>query len=128
MTEMAIQQQLTEAGTRDLDPDLLMVEPRDWRWPRTGGRCEARDVSRLPAEQRRPWDPQRLGHPSRSASSSTVRPSATRTAPTSNTDGHGEVADQNVYRLVRQTQRIPDRAVEIEFHESGVEAHCFTFG
>ena len=43
-------------------------------------------------------------------------------------DGRGVVDAQNTYQLVRQSDRIGDRVVEIEFLEAGVEAYCFTFG
>jgi hypothetical protein len=43
-------------------------------------------------------------------------------------DGSGIVADQRTYQLIRQSGRIDDRTVEIEFLEPGVEAYCFTFG
>jgi thiol-disulfide isomerase/thioredoxin len=43
-------------------------------------------------------------------------------------DGNGMVRDQNTYQLIRQTGRITDRRIEIEFLDAGVEAYCFTFG
>jgi thiol-disulfide isomerase/thioredoxin len=43
-------------------------------------------------------------------------------------DGHGSVADQRTYQLIRQPDLIADRLFEIEFLEAGVEAYCFTFG
>ena len=43
-------------------------------------------------------------------------------------DGSGVVDRQRTYQLVRQSGRIDDRVVEIEFLDGGVEAYCFTFG
>jgi thiol-disulfide isomerase/thioredoxin len=43
-------------------------------------------------------------------------------------DGGGVVSDQRTYQLIRQSGRIDDRTVEIEFVEPGVEVYCFTFG
>ena len=43
-------------------------------------------------------------------------------------DGSGILTDQRTYQLVRQSGRIDDRTVEIEFLEPGVEVYCFTFG
>ncbi len=43
-------------------------------------------------------------------------------------DGHGVLREQNTYQLVRQSGRITDRLLEIEFAQPGVEAYCFTFG
>ena len=42
--------------------------------------------------------------------------------------GAGTVVDQRLYQLIRQTGRIEERTVEIEFLSDGVEAYCFTFG
>jgi thiol-disulfide isomerase/thioredoxin len=42
--------------------------------------------------------------------------------------GHGSVAEQRLYQLVRQTEPIQDRLFEIEFLDPGVEAFAFTFG
>ena len=42
--------------------------------------------------------------------------------------GHGTLAAQRVYQLIRQSGPIEDRLFEIEFLDSGVEAYCFTFG
>jgi thiol-disulfide isomerase/thioredoxin len=42
--------------------------------------------------------------------------------------GNGTLADQRLYQLVRQTGRVQERLVEIEFHDAGAEAYCFTFG
>ena len=43
-------------------------------------------------------------------------------------DGSGIVSEQRTYQLIRQTGRIADSLVEIEFLEAGVEVYCFTFG
>jgi len=43
-------------------------------------------------------------------------------------DGHGNVAEQRTYQLIRQPGSIADRVFEIEFLGAGVEAYCFTFG
>ena len=42
--------------------------------------------------------------------------------------GRGTVAEQRMYQLIRQRNRIVDRRFEIEFLDAGVEAFCFTFG
>jgi thiol-disulfide isomerase/thioredoxin len=42
--------------------------------------------------------------------------------------GHGTVAQQRLYQLVRQRGSIADRRFEITFLEPGVEAYVFTFG
>jgi len=42
--------------------------------------------------------------------------------------GHGMVAEQRLYQLIRQSGSIADRQFEIEFLDSGVEAFAFTFG
>jgi thiol-disulfide isomerase/thioredoxin len=42
--------------------------------------------------------------------------------------GHGEVAEQRLYQLIRQAGPIADRTFEIAFLEPGVEAYVFTFG
>jgi thiol-disulfide isomerase/thioredoxin len=42
--------------------------------------------------------------------------------------GKGTVTEQRLYQLVRQSQPIRDRQVEIEFLDAGVEAFAFTFG
>jgi len=43
-------------------------------------------------------------------------------------DGHGTVADQRCYQLIRQPGSIGERRFEIEFLGAGVGAYCFTFG
>jgi Thioredoxin like C-terminal domain len=43
-------------------------------------------------------------------------------------DGSGTVRDQRTYQLIRQPAAIGERLFEIEFHDAGVEAYCFTFG
>jgi hypothetical protein len=43
-------------------------------------------------------------------------------------DGRGTVRAQETYQLVRQRGEIRERRFEIEFHEGGLEAYCFTFG
>jgi hypothetical protein len=43
-------------------------------------------------------------------------------------DGHGTVAEQRLYQLVRQSGPIVERTFEIEFLDAGVEALAFTFG
>jgi thiol-disulfide isomerase/thioredoxin len=42
--------------------------------------------------------------------------------------GHGTVAEQRLYQLIRQPKPIVDRQFEIEFLDAGVEAFAFTFG
>jgi hypothetical protein len=42
--------------------------------------------------------------------------------------GHGTVAEQRLYQLIRQPERITDRTFEITFLAPGVEAYSFTFG
>jgi thiol-disulfide isomerase/thioredoxin len=42
--------------------------------------------------------------------------------------GHGTVAQQRLYQLVRERDSIMDRTFEITFLGSGVEAYVFTFG
>ncbi len=42
--------------------------------------------------------------------------------------GHGTVAEQRLYQLVRQPGPIVDRTFAIDFLEAGVEAFSFTFG
>jgi thiol-disulfide isomerase/thioredoxin len=42
--------------------------------------------------------------------------------------GHGRVAEQRLYQLVREPGPITDRTFEIAFAASGVEAYVFTFG
>ena len=42
--------------------------------------------------------------------------------------GHGIVAQQRLYQLVRQRGSITDRGFEITFRAAGVEACVFTFG
>lgn len=43
-------------------------------------------------------------------------------------DGWGNVKEDRLYQLVRQTGPIVDRTFEIEFFEAGVRAYAFTFG
>jgi len=42
--------------------------------------------------------------------------------------GHGEVARQDTYQLIRQQKPIHDKTFEIEFLDAGIEAFDFTFG
>jgi hypothetical protein len=42
--------------------------------------------------------------------------------------GHGTVAEQRLYQLIRQPGPIADRTFEIGFLSAGVEAYVFTFG
>jgi hypothetical protein len=42
--------------------------------------------------------------------------------------GHGVVAEQRLYQLIRQPQPVVDRRIEIHFLDPGVEAYAFTFG
>jgi thiol-disulfide isomerase/thioredoxin len=42
--------------------------------------------------------------------------------------GHGTVAEQRLYQLIRQDGRISDRTFEIIFLDPGVQAYAFTFG
>jgi hypothetical protein len=43
-------------------------------------------------------------------------------------DGHGTVAQQRLYQLIREPRSITDRTFEITFLEPGAEAYVFTFG
>ncbi len=43
-------------------------------------------------------------------------------------DGHGTLADQRCYQLIRQPGPITERRFEIEFLDPGAEVYCFTFG
>ena len=43
-------------------------------------------------------------------------------------DGHGTLAQQRVYQLIRQPGPITDRTFEITFLDPGAQAYCFTFG
>jgi thiol-disulfide isomerase/thioredoxin len=42
--------------------------------------------------------------------------------------GHGTLAQQRLYQLVRERGSIADRTFEITYLAPGVEAYCFTFG
>ncbi len=42
--------------------------------------------------------------------------------------GNGTVAEQRLYQLIRQPDRVTDRTFEITFLAPGVEAYAFTFG
>ena len=42
--------------------------------------------------------------------------------------GNGMLADQRLHQLIRQSGRIQERTLLIEFLEAGAEAYCFTFG
>jgi len=42
--------------------------------------------------------------------------------------GNGTLAEQRLYQLIRQTGRVEDRLLEIDFLDAGAEAYCFTFG
>ena len=43
-------------------------------------------------------------------------------------EGHGSLAEQRLYQLIRQKQPIVDRTFEIEFLDPGAELFVFTFG
>jgi len=43
-------------------------------------------------------------------------------------DGAGTLTDQRTYQLIRQRGDVVDRTAQIEFHGSGAEVYCFTFG
>jgi len=43
-------------------------------------------------------------------------------------DGWGDVREDRMYQLVRQTMPVADRTFEIEFLDAGVRAYVFTFG
>ncbi len=43
-------------------------------------------------------------------------------------EGNGTVSEQRTYQLIRQSDPIAERTVEIEFLAPGVELFCFTFG
>jgi hypothetical protein len=42
--------------------------------------------------------------------------------------GNGTLVEQRLHQLIRQTDSIRERLVEIEFLGAGAEAYCFTFG
>ena len=42
--------------------------------------------------------------------------------------GHGTVAEQRLYQLIRQPGPVTERTFEITFHDPGVQAYAFTFG
>ena len=42
--------------------------------------------------------------------------------------GHGTVAGQRLYQLIRQQGPVTGRTFEITFPDPGVEAYAFTFG
>jgi thiol-disulfide isomerase/thioredoxin len=42
--------------------------------------------------------------------------------------GEGTIAEQRLYQLIRQPERITDRTFEITFLDPGAEAYAFTFG
>jgi hypothetical protein len=43
-------------------------------------------------------------------------------------DGHGTLAQQRVYQLIRQPGPVTERTIEITFLDPGAQAYCFTFG
>jgi thiol-disulfide isomerase/thioredoxin len=43
-------------------------------------------------------------------------------------DGHGVLRDGRMYQLVRQSDRVRERTLEITFGKPGAEAYAFTFG
>jgi thiol-disulfide isomerase/thioredoxin len=45
-----------------------------------------------------------------------------------NEEGHGTVAEQRLYQLIREPGSITDRTFEISYLAPGVEAYAFTFG
>ena len=45
-----------------------------------------------------------------------------------NAEGWGEVREDRLYHLVRQSGVIDDRTVTVEFSGPGVRAYVFTFG
>jgi thiol-disulfide isomerase/thioredoxin len=45
-----------------------------------------------------------------------------------NEEGHGTVAEQRLYQLIREPGSITDRTFEITYLAPGVEAYAFTFG
>jgi hypothetical protein len=42
--------------------------------------------------------------------------------------GHGTVAEQRLYQIIRQTGPVTDRTFEVTFLDPGVQAYVFTFG
>jgi thiol-disulfide isomerase/thioredoxin len=187
MTEMAIQQLLVEAGARDLDTDLVMVDPQglevaaDWRslrspetylgygqssgfvsedaelydrphvyegarrllpnsWDLEGDWTLARHAAVLNAPGGRisfafhARDVNLVMGPATPGAAIPFRVTLDGQALADDhgtdvdADGRGVVDAQNTYQLVRQSDRITDHVVEIEFLEAGVEAYCFTFG
>jgi len=42
--------------------------------------------------------------------------------------GHGTATEQRLYQLIRQSQPIADRTLEIQFLDPGIEGYAFTFG
>jgi Thioredoxin like C-terminal domain len=45
-----------------------------------------------------------------------------------NEQGHGTVAEQRLYQLIREPGSITDRTFEITYLAPGVAAYAFTFG
>lgn len=43
-------------------------------------------------------------------------------------DGRGVVDRQDTFQLIRQTGRVQDAVLRLEFDRAGLEAYCFTFG
>lgn len=43
-------------------------------------------------------------------------------------EGHGTMAEQRLYQLIRQAAPISDRTFEITFLGPGAQAYAFTFG
>jgi thiol-disulfide isomerase/thioredoxin len=186
-TEMVIQQLLVDAGARDVDMDLVMVDPAglevaaDWSslrspetylgygqssgfasedaefydrphvydgarglplnsWDLTGDWTVARHAAVLNEPGGRisfafhARDVNLVMGPAIAGASVPFRVSLDGAAVADaqgsdvDADGRGVVTDQNTYQLIRQSGRIADRVVEIEFLEAGVEAYCFTFG
>ena len=186
-TEMVIQQLLVDAGARDIDQGLVMVDPRglevaaDWHslrspetylgydqssgfvsedaayydrphvydaatrllpntWDLSGDWTQGRHAAVLNAPGGRIWfsfharDVNLVMGPATAGAAIPFRVSldghAVHGAHGSDVDvdGSGVVNDQNTHQLIRQSERITERVLEIEFLEAGVEAYCFTFG
>jgi cytochrome c biogenesis protein CcdA/thiol-disulfide isomerase/thioredoxin len=84
-------------------------------------RFHARDVHLVLA-------PGSLGHPIRFRVTLDGAPPGADHGTDVDAEGWGSVGDARLYQLVRQTEPVADRTVEIEFFDPGLRAYSFTFG